>query len=361
VDILWTGAHVLEHRCYNYRMIVKKYILWRSTLEVPRHILLFFALFFSTSLVHAAELGFERTLQVGSVGTDVQKLQIILNSDPETRISESGPGSPGLETSYFGNLTRMAVVRFQEKNADTILKPNGLAYGTGIVGPATRSVLLSIQNSPDVSVGAGINDTRNSTRISPTSTNYSAHSTTTENPNTKNLDIFLANVERVSKSKGVAQKEIDRIKKQIVIDTATTTDLMDTFEKIARQSVAKAPDPVQTLVDDVVKQIKLSFFPKKVRAQTTGVPFGAGVLFPFYCTCSGNWLLTLQPLPPTFPVLLTYYQGTQLFMGYNAPFTLWLLGEYTPGAGQCSIYIGVGCSTISSEGQITSFLGSSTP
>lgn len=44
----------------------------------------------------------------------------------------------GLITGFFGNLTRQAVVRFQEKYASEILVPSGLSGGTGFVGPATR-------------------------------------------------------------------------------------------------------------------------------------------------------------------------------------------------------------------------------
>jgi len=43
----------------------------------------------------------------------------------------------GFVTGFFGNLTRQAVIRFQEKYADEILAPLGLGTGTGFVGPST--------------------------------------------------------------------------------------------------------------------------------------------------------------------------------------------------------------------------------
>jgi peptidoglycan hydrolase-like protein with peptidoglycan-binding domain len=76
----------------------------------------------------------------GITGSDVKRLQQLLNSDPDTQIASSGVGSPGNETEYFGTLTEKAVQKFQLKH--------GLAQegdpGYGYVGPKTRTKMQEV-------------------------------------------------------------------------------------------------------------------------------------------------------------------------------------------------------------------------
>jgi len=87
---------------------------------------------------------FTTTLKFGQVSDDVKYLQIVLNSDSATRVAESGVGSPGHETNYFGSLTNSAVIKFQEKYTQDILASWGLTKGTGLVGSTTRDKLNQI-------------------------------------------------------------------------------------------------------------------------------------------------------------------------------------------------------------------------
>ncbi|MBP6855670.1 MAG: DUF2341 domain-containing protein [Candidatus Pacebacteria bacterium] len=80
---------------------------------------------------------FTNYLQYRQSSSDIKRLQIFLNSDPDTRIADTGVGSPGHETNYFGLLTYKAVIKFQEKYAKDILAPWGFVKGTGYVGKTT--------------------------------------------------------------------------------------------------------------------------------------------------------------------------------------------------------------------------------
>lgn len=105
---------------------------------IPCSLFLFFI-----SVPHArAEI--VRTLKLGSAGSDVKELQILLNSNKDTEIAPSGVGSPGNESEYFGLLTKKAVEAFQKKYAPEVLFPAGIWEPTGVVGFYSRQKLNSL-------------------------------------------------------------------------------------------------------------------------------------------------------------------------------------------------------------------------
>ena len=106
---------------------------------------------------------------------------------------------------------------------------------------------------------------------------------------------------------------------------------------------------------DVVSQVVT---PEKADA-STGTPFGGALEYAYFCTCSYNWLLYVEPLPPTYAALLTYEPFSQAYMGYNIPYTEYLLGSYSTG-GACAVYgPPYECYEIPTEGYVMPATGSS--
>lgn len=110
-------------------------------------------LYASAHIAAAQSVSLNRSLRLGMTGEDVRLLQQLLNKDPRTQIAVTGPGSPGQETTWFGSLTRAAVIRFQELYRGEVLTPAGLTNGTGLVGAFTIKKLNMLQSSSPVSAG----------------------------------------------------------------------------------------------------------------------------------------------------------------------------------------------------------------
>lgn len=102
----------------------------------------------SSSVPAVGSYNFATNLTLGSTGADVMNLQKVLNSDVATQVAASGVGSAGNESSYFGGLTKAAVMKFQTKY--------GISPVAGYVGAITRAKLNSMSAGAPVVVTPGV-------------------------------------------------------------------------------------------------------------------------------------------------------------------------------------------------------------
>ena len=95
----------------------------------------------------SAAMSWSRSLKVGSRGADVKDLQVFLNMCADTKVSMSGAGSAGMETTYFGPATKAAVMKWQ--------MARGVTPASGLFGPLSRAKAADLQASSNV-CGGGI-------------------------------------------------------------------------------------------------------------------------------------------------------------------------------------------------------------
>lgn len=84
------------------------------------------------------QAAFEQSLQLGVSGNSVKCLQVFLSGQGKDIYPEA------IVSGFFGQLTKQAVIRFQQKYANEILTPLGLKFSTGIVGPATLAKIKTL-------------------------------------------------------------------------------------------------------------------------------------------------------------------------------------------------------------------------
>jgi len=86
---------------------------------------------------------FTKILSPGNISSSVKRLQQVLNSDPDTKVSVSGAGSPGKETTYFGSATTKALQKFQCKY-NIVCSGTIKTTGYGNLGPKTRTKIQEV-------------------------------------------------------------------------------------------------------------------------------------------------------------------------------------------------------------------------
>ncbi len=322
------------------------------------------------------------TLALGSQGPDVVLLQQLLNSASDTRVALMGPGSPGMETAYFGPKTLDAVKRFQNKYRADILVPNGLLAPTGVVGPATRAQLQKlISPAPAVAQSQSAATTP---RVQPPTTTaelppvvVSMQSSTalakilgTSSPS----DLYLRAVDRRLVKNGVSSSTEALIEAKIRSTTASSANLQQQFFDEQRKFYKKASDagdsPAVAFVKSALSSVAWFFAPQTAHAAVTALSMGGYIVYvnPFVCDCPPGITQIFVALPLASPLtsnlLLNYIDGSQAFSWYNIPEPgIEVLGLYEPFVlGSCWTFIPATppfCVPIPSDGLITPIVGSS--
>lgn len=172
--------------------------------------------------------------------------------------------------------------------------------------------------------------------------------------NTQNVGHMISAVWKVGLEQGFSEERLALIEKEVrKAVAATSTNYMEFFisEMNKTNQPVSAANPIVSFLTKLLAP--------KAYAQGSSQNFGGMVLFPFLCTCSGNWLVTMLPYPPSTVALITHYMGAQMYLNYNFPFSRFVLGKYTPGGGQCQFYVVFGCITLPSQGQTQIRIGTS--
>jgi len=118
--------------CY---LVSDYYLVFASSWKSMREII-------ERLVITGAPVEITKELKLGDRGYEIELLQMWLKQDavvyPEGKV-----------TGFFGNLTKAAVTRFQEKYASEILAPQGLTNGTGEVDFYTRMKLNELYGRLD--------------------------------------------------------------------------------------------------------------------------------------------------------------------------------------------------------------------
>jgi hypothetical protein len=184
-----------------------------------------------------------------------------------------------------------------------------------------------------------------------------------QNNNLVGIDKFLSALEDVGRKEGYDSAQISTMKSTVLEKAATSPDYRRMFlNEFKKSNTINYSEPlgISFLKKNPTLFSRLTdlFGPLKAYAYPGQIPFGGQLFYSYFCECSANFLLTIQPLPPTHVQFLSYYLGTQAYLSYNIPRNgIYLLGLYRPGAvcitgGFCAV-------TLPTTGLITPVVGSS--
>ena len=325
---------------------------------------------------------FYRNLELGNVGDDVKKLQMELNKVAKTRVSESGPGSIGEETTYFGPLTKDAVIRYQNLYAEEVLHPIGLLSGTGFVGRMTRARLnnkdiedtdvLTIEDK--VIKATEIVDPRKNSSRKPNAQETNGLQVNNSG-NQVNLDLFVNEIRKHGVRSGLSSLELGEIEVAVREQAVSGPDFQEEFIRQSEKNlIPKTREEILRSVEGFNIENASSFLPQPIESLLSGFGigssqnklsqaglinnFGGTILYTFPCVCDPVVWKVLVGLPS--PVFADYVLGTQLYLSYTFPRILSrAIGRWVISAPICYVYVGVSCVPVPGEGFITPIVGNS--
>ncbi len=274
-------------------------------------------------------------------------------------------------TGTFDIVTQQAVQVWQTSHG-IVSSGTAESTGYGVVGPKTRAAMQKILAAASPSSAP----TTPSSLAVPVALTPDTQTPPGVNPNSVNADYFKNYLDTYARQNGVSAQDLQIIDAAIEAQASSLSDYRALFfQNLSGQSTTTPTTGASSgssgssggsAAGGIAAGIGAAALSQGLSSASSaagpscgvpGTPFGGKLLYPFFCACSGTWLVGIQPLPPSYPVLLTYMPGTQQCLSKNIPFTTELLGKYTPGAGVCLVP-GTPCVTIANEGLILPGTGS---
>lgn len=123
---------------------------------------------------------FNKNLTLGNVNNDVKELQKYLNNNG-FRLVNTGAGSPGKETTYFGSVTKKALIKFQQTN--------NIQPSVGYFGPLTRNFINLMNHLGNKTNGINNDSNSNSNSNNNSNNNQANNTNNTSNNNSTGYTI----------------------------------------------------------------------------------------------------------------------------------------------------------------------------